>query len=55
MSKDQTTLKNAPINWECVGKFNFTTGYSATKAESIIANYAALIAPVILYFLPGKD
>lgn len=54
MSKDKTTLKGAPINWECSGKFNFTTGYGATKAESIIANYAAFIAPIILYFFAWK-
>ncbi|MGR6831884.1 hypothetical protein [Aliivibrio wodanis] len=54
MSKDKTTLKGAPINWECSGKFNFTTGYGATKAESIIANNAAFIAPIILYFFAWK-
>ncbi|MGF1905702.1 hypothetical protein [Aliivibrio salmonicida] len=55
MSKDKVTLKGAPINWECSGKFNFTTGYGATKAESAIANYAAFIAPIILYFFAWKD
>ncbi|GAL03812.1 hypothetical protein JCM19237_6706 [Photobacterium aphoticum] len=50
MSKRKTTINNAHINWDCEGKFNFTTGFGATKAESVIANYAALIAPVILYF-----
>ncbi|MFT6908636.1 MAG: hypothetical protein ACJAS1_005339 [Oleiphilaceae bacterium] len=49
MSKDQFTIKNAPINWDCSGKFNFTTGYGATKAERAIAKYAAFIAPIILY------
>ncbi len=34
MTKDQITLKDAPINWQCNGKFNFTTGYGATKAET---------------------
>ncbi|WP_375748430.1 hypothetical protein [Vibrio sp. HN007] len=55
MSNEQITLKNAPINWQCNGKFNFTTGYGATKAESVIANYAAFIAPVILYFFAWKE
>ena len=50
MDTDKTTIKNAHINWQCQGKFNFTTGFGATKAESMIANYAAFIAPVILYF-----
>ncbi len=50
MSNDKTIIKNAHINWDCAGKFNFTTGFGATKAESMIANYAAFIAPVILYF-----
>lgn len=50
MSTSKTTIKNAHINWDCEGKFNFTTGFGATKAESMIANYAAFIAPVILYF-----
>lgn len=50
MSKDEIIVKGAPINWDCSGKFNFTTGFGATKAESIIANYAAFIAPLILYF-----
>nr|WP_192867649.1 hypothetical protein [Thaumasiovibrio occultus] len=50
MSTTKATINSAHINWDCEGKFNFTTGFGATKAESIIANYAALIAPVILYF-----
>jgi len=50
MSQDQTTINNAPINWQCSGKFALTTGFGATKAESVIANYIAFIAPVILYF-----
>lgn len=55
MSKDQVIVKNALINWECAGKFNFTTGFGATKAESIIANYAAFIAPLILYFFAWQQ
>lgn len=51
----RTTIKNAHINWDCAGKFNFTTGYGATKAESMIANYAAFIAPVILYFFAWQN
>ncbi len=50
MSENQTTIKQAHINWQCEGEFNFTTGFGATKAESMIANYAAFIAPVFLYF-----
>lgn len=38
-----------------MGKFNFTTGFGATKAESAIANYAAFIAPVILYFFAWRE
>lgn len=37
------------------GKFPFSTGYGATKAESAIANYAAFIAPVLLYVLVWKE
>ncbi len=55
MTTDQFTIKDAPINWQCNGKFNFTTGYGATKAESVIANYAAFIAPVILYYFAWKS
>lgn len=55
MSKNQITIKNAPIDWACNGKFSFTAGFGATKAESTIANYAALIAPIILYFLSWQD
>jgi hypothetical protein len=50
MSKDQITLKGTPINWQCSGKFNFTTGYGATKVERAIANYVALVVPILLYF-----
>lgn len=50
MSEHKTTVKNAPINWECAGKFSFTTGFGATKAESMIVNYAVFIAPLMLYF-----
>ncbi|NOI67904.1 hypothetical protein [Vibrio sp. 99-8-1] len=55
MTTNQFTIKDAPINWQCNGKFNFTTGYGATKAENVIANYAAFIAPVILYFFAWKS
>ncbi|WP_260260213.1 hypothetical protein [Vibrio intestinalis] len=55
MSNSKLTIKDAHINWECEGKFNFTTGFGATKAESIIANYAAFIAPVILYFFAWQQ
>ena len=55
MSKHQTTIKGAPINWECDGKFGLTVGFGATKAESAIANYAAFIAPVILYLFTWQD
>ncbi|WP_028865961.1 hypothetical protein [Psychromonas aquimarina] len=55
MSKDQITIKNAPIDWACTGKFSFTAGFGSTKAESAIANYAALIAPVVLYFLSWQN
>ncbi|AIW22798.1 membrane protein (plasmid) [Vibrio coralliilyticus] len=55
MTNDQITLKEAPINWQCKGKFRFSTGYGATKAESAIANYAAFIAPVLLYVLVWKE
>ncbi|SEF40965.1 hypothetical protein [Vibrio hangzhouensis] len=55
MNKDKTVLNDAPINWECKGKFNFTTGYGATKTESAIANYASFLAPLILYFFSWKE
>lgn len=55
MSNSKLTIKDAHVNWECEGKFNFTTGFGATKAESIIANYAAFIAPVILYFFAWQQ
>ncbi|GAK87559.1 hypothetical protein JCM19238_5169 [Vibrio ponticus] len=55
MSKSKTTIKNAHINWECEGKFNFTAGFGATKAESVLANYAALVAPLILYFFSWQE
>ncbi|MGF1681381.1 hypothetical protein [Photobacterium minamisatsumaniensis] len=55
MSKDQVKIKSAVIDWVCAGKFSFTTGFGATKAESAIANYAALVAPVALYFLSWQD
>ncbi|NOH98736.1 hypothetical protein F0226_18435 [Vibrio sp. 99-70-13A1] len=50
MSQDKTTIKGAHINWNCEGKFNFTTGFGATKTEIMIASYATFIVPVILYF-----
>ncbi len=55
MSKNQTTIEGAAVNWLCSGKFSFTTGFGATKAESAIANYAALVAPIILYFFAWQD
>jgi len=51
MSQDKYTVNGANIDWNCAGKFNATAGYSPTKAESAIANYAAFLAPVILYFV----
>jgi len=51
MSKNKITIKNALIDWRCSGAFSFTTGFGATKAESAIANYAAVIAPIMMYFL----
>lgn len=51
MSQDKYTVNGANIDWNCAGKFNFTAGYNPTKAESAIANYAAFLAPVILYFV----
>lgn len=55
MLKEKTIIKNALIDWRCEGDFSFTTGFGATKAEKAIANYAALIAPVLLYFLSWQD
>jgi len=56
MVKDNSlNLEKPHINWECSGKFNFTTGYGATKTESLLANYAAFIAPVIMYFLSWQS
>lgn len=51
MSQQKFTIKEAHIDWTCSGKFNVTTGYAPTKAESAIANYAAFLAPIVLYFL----
>lgn len=51
MSQDSTTIKGANIDWNCSGQFGFTAGYSPTKAESNLANYAAFLAPVLLYAL----
>ncbi|PMK02131.1 hypothetical protein [Vibrio sp. 10N.261.55.A7] len=50
MSEDKTIIKAAHINWDCAGKFNFTTGFGATKVEAAVVNYAAFSAPVLLYF-----
>ena len=50
MTENKHTINGAHIDWSCDGKFNFTAGFSPTKAESAIANYAALLAPVVLYF-----
>ncbi|MBQ4837134.1 hypothetical protein [Pseudoalteromonas luteoviolacea] len=50
MSQNKHIINGANIDWHCAGKFNFTAGFSPTKAESAIANYAAFLAPVILYF-----
>lgn len=55
MSKNQTMIEGAAVNWLCSGKFSFTTGFGATKAERAIANYAALIAPIILYLFVWQD
>ncbi len=54
MSADRFTVKNAIIDWDCVGKFKFTSGYGATKAEHGIANYAACLAPVVMYLFSWK-
>lgn len=51
MTQHKYTINGANIDWNCTGKFNFTAGYNPTKAESTIANYAAFLAPVILYFV----
>ena len=55
MLKNNHIVNDAHINWDCPGRFNFTTGYSATRAESLLANYAAFIAPIVLYFLSWQD
>jgi len=55
MSKDKFNIKNAQIDWDCVGKFKFTTGFGATRTEHAIANYAAFLAPVIMYFVSWKN
>ncbi|PSW21746.1 hypothetical protein C9I98_00300 [Photobacterium sanctipauli] len=51
MKLSDNMMKDAPIDWRCEGKFNFTTGYGATRAESMLANYAAFLAPALMYFL----
>ncbi len=55
MSVDKFTINEAQIDWEYPRKFKFTTGFGATKAESAIANYAALLAPVVMYFVSWKS
>ncbi|MCG7585815.1 hypothetical protein [Photobacterium sp. OFAV2-7] len=55
MKENIHTIKDAHIDWNCQGKFNFTTGHGATRAESILASYAAFLAPVILYFLSWQN
>lgn len=51
MSQDKYRINGADIDWNCSGSFNFTAGYAPTKAESAIANYAAFLAPIVLYFM----
>ncbi|NDV18409.1 hypothetical protein GO013_03120 [Pseudodesulfovibrio sp. JC047] len=55
MSQDKFIIKKAHIDWECPGTFSFTTGYGATKAENVLANYVIVLAPVLLYFLVWRD
>ncbi|KLV04607.1 membrane protein [Photobacterium aquae] len=55
MSKEQVIVKGAAINWHCKGKFNFTSGFGATRSERMLANYGAIIAPVGLYFAVWQD
>ncbi|NOI30413.1 hypothetical protein [Vibrio coralliilyticus] len=55
MSENHITVKGAVIDWRCQGRFNFTSGYGATRAEHALANYAALIVPVILYFFSWRE
>ena len=55
MANDQITIKDARIDWQCAGDFGFTAGYQPTKAERIIANYPALLVPILLYFLAWQD
>jgi len=55
MSQQKQTINGANIDWRCDGKFNFTAGFNPTKAERAIANYAALLAPIILYFAVWKE
>ncbi|WP_295893720.1 hypothetical protein [uncultured Vibrio sp.] len=51
MLKHDSTTQDSPINWECKGKFSFTSGFGATKAEIMIGTYTAFTIPVVLYFL----
>lgn len=55
MNKNKIISNSATINWQCNGDFNFTTGYGATKAESGIANFAAFVAPLILYIVVWRE
>ena len=55
MANDQITIKGAQIDWQCAGDFGFTVGYQPTAAERFIANYPALLVPVLLYFLSWQD
>lgn len=55
MANDKITIKDAQIDWRCAGDFGFTAGYEPTKAERMIANYPALLVPVILYFLSWQN
>ena len=55
MSTDRFTIKKVKIDWDCVGKFNFTSGFGATRAECGLANYAAILAPVVMFSISWKD
>lgn len=49
-------MKNVNIDWTCnKDEFSFTTGCGATKAESMLANYASFLAPVFLYVLSWRN
>lgn len=55
MSKDKVEINSAIIDWGCSGEFKFTVGIGATKAERAIANYAAIVAPVLLYLFSWHE